>query len=218
MEIIKEFEQEFEGKIVKGFIDSENKEWFNLEDISKILGFIEIKSNKEYVRWRNVNKYTKDNEIEVFATSCERYILEYGIYDLAFIAKNEIAKRFKKWVTRELLPELRKTFKLEVMQMFSKEHQKQMMDELKEYAEIDNKIYVCANKEVNRIVSELWGLDIVIKKADMENLSDDMLKERQKILEEWIESYKIGLSKSLANHTIRRKYKLNQIGKYKKFE
>lgn len=215
---IKEFVQKFEGREVKGFIDSENKELFNLEDVSKILGFTETKKEKLYVKWTRVNKHIENNDVEVFDTSGEKYILEYGIYDLAFIAKNETARRFKKWITRELLPELRKTFKLEVMQMFSKEHQKEMMDKLKDYAEVDNKIYMVANTQVNRIVSELWGLDIVIKKADIETLSKDMLDERQSILEQWIDAYKIGLSKALANHTVRRRYGLKQVGQYKKFK
>lgn len=216
MDKIKEFIQKFEGKEVKGFIDSENKEWFNLEDVSMCMGY--TRNQGKYVRWERINPIIEKLKLEVVSHGGTKYIDESCIYDIAMESQTEIAKQFRRWVTKELLPQLRKTFKLEVMQMFSKEHQKQMMDKLKNYAELDNSIYTVANKMVNAIVSELWGFENPLKKADIEKLSDEMAKERQSILEQWVDAYKIGLSKALANHTVRRRYGLKQVGQYKKFK
>lgn len=97
-------------KNVRGYQSDNGIPQLNLEDVARGLGFVEIKNNIEYVRYRTVRGYLKEVG---FATSCENdelpeYIPENIFYKLCFKAKNEVARKFQDLVTDEVLPSIRK--------------------------------------------------------------------------------------------------------------
>lgn len=93
-------------KNVRGYIDEEGIAFLNLEDVARGLGFIQIKSGKEYVRWDRVTEYLKDFS---FPTSGEnKFIPENIFYKLCMKANNETARKFQDLVCDEILPSIRK--------------------------------------------------------------------------------------------------------------
>lgn len=205
----------FERKDFHGYgeirtaIDKDGQAWFVVKDVCDILG---IKNDRDAIS--KLNKKQKGVGItDTLGGNQEMNIIsEGGLYKLAFTSRKPIAQEFTDWVTDELIPEIRKQLKKEVFDMFSKDTQKEAMSKLKEHDELDKKIYTIANKMVNAIVSEIRGFDKPLNKDEM---PEDMVAERQKVLDEWVRAYKVSLSKSLANHIVRNKYDLRQVGKYK---
>lgn len=93
-------------KNVRGYINQEGTAYLNLEDVARGLGFIQIKSGKEYVRWDRVTEYLKDFS---FPTSGENdFIPENIFYKLCMKANNDTARKFQDLVCDEILPEIRK--------------------------------------------------------------------------------------------------------------
>jgi prophage antirepressor-like protein len=92
------------GEIRTILID--NEPWFVAKDIAKTLGY------------RNTNQSVKDNTDEddrgaspvVTPSGTQNMVVvnESGLYSLIFGSKLEGAKKFKRWVTSEVLPSIRK--------------------------------------------------------------------------------------------------------------
>lgn len=79
---------------------------FDVEQVAKCLGFVQIKNNREYVRWETINRYlTKYLSQEVGKGDL---IPEAMVYKLAFKASNEIAEEFQDWLAVEVLPSIKK--------------------------------------------------------------------------------------------------------------
>lgn len=97
-------------KNVRCYQDEKGVAQLHLEDISRGLGFVQIKNKIEYVRWERVMSYLKEFG---FSTSGEKeklpeYIPENIFFKLCFKAENEIARKFQDIVTDEILPSIRK--------------------------------------------------------------------------------------------------------------
>jgi len=91
---------------VRGYLDKEGTARLNLEDVSRGLGFTEVKNGKEDIMWRRVDDYLRDFG---FGTCAERpdYIPENIFYRLAMKAKNQAAQTFQAEIADEVLPGLR---------------------------------------------------------------------------------------------------------------
>ncbi len=106
MNDIKIFQNPEFGEIRTVMIDDEP--WFVVNDVAASLG---------YSRGRNSLKHIDDDDKRVAPIRSplgggeqETYITnESGLYSLIFGSKMESAKKFKKWVTSEVLPSIRKT-------------------------------------------------------------------------------------------------------------
>lgn len=110
-------------------------------------------------------------------------INELGIYELVFRSRKEEAKQFRRWVY-EMLKTLREKSGLEGFQVFRMmdiDHQKQMMSLLSDLPEATKKDYIKANTIANKVVSELYGFEKMVKKKEM---TPEMLRDRQPILED----------------------------------
>lgn len=102
-------------------IDKNNNPEFNLEDVCMALGYTR-KNNvgKEYIRKELVESITEKLEIQGVSASDTKinitrntdfnvlYITEDSLYDLIFESKVSGARKFRKWVTSEVLPSIRK--------------------------------------------------------------------------------------------------------------
>lgn len=138
-------------------------------------------------------------------TQMMNIIGEKDIYRLVFKSRKPEAEAFQDWVY-ETIRELRRASGLEgyeAFKMLDKEHQKEAMKKLhdsiaasREPVRVD---YIKANTIANKAISNRHGIAKMINKADM---SAEMLKEREKVLEDVItlmelnERYGAGLSVS----------------------
>ena len=97
---------QFEGHVVR-MIEEECEAWFNVNDICTALTF---KNPRDAVQ-RHVDsedvvkRDTPDNQGTI--QSCN-YVNESGMHSLVLGSTKSEAKRFKRWVTKEVLPSIRK--------------------------------------------------------------------------------------------------------------
>lgn len=134
-------------------------------------------------------------------------INESGIYSLIMSSKLPSAKRFKRWVTSEVLPALRKGAGLEAIEalkMLSRENQKRGNAAL--YAaipDIDRATYCKAASITGKEIANRMGLDKRIPKADV---PPEFLSEYDSVFSDVThlmvlnERYGLGLSVSHAIH------------------
>lgn len=102
----------FQNDMFNLAVKLENGEWvFDAERVARSLGFIQIKSDTEYVRWETVNRYLEKS----FSQNVGKgdFIPESAVYKLAFKANNEVAEKFQDWLATDVLPQLRQTGKYE---------------------------------------------------------------------------------------------------------
>ena len=112
------FEKTFKNKelgiMLTSYIDKRQNIWFRGKDVAEILG---------YSKTRDVLSRHVDNEDKkiiccrpqnVDANNCDlrgkyfTFINESGFYSLVLSSKLETAKKFKRWITSEVLPSIRK--------------------------------------------------------------------------------------------------------------
>lgn len=100
--------QTFKNEIFEVAAKIENDQvLFDVEQVAKSLGFVEIKNNKTYVRWRTINYYLKKHVSQDVAKG--DFIPEPLVYKLAFKASNQIAEKFQDWLAIEVIPTIRRT-------------------------------------------------------------------------------------------------------------
>ena len=80
----------------------------NAEDAAKGFGFIEIKNEKEYIRWRTLNSYCHEVGFSQDVAKGD-YIPESLFYMLGMKANNKTAQDFQKWLAIEVIPSIRQT-------------------------------------------------------------------------------------------------------------
>ena len=81
--------------------------WFVGKDVAEALGYVKARNAiREYVAEEDALKQGIPSEGGIQQTTI---INESGLYSLIFGSKLESAKKFKKWVTSEVLPSIRKT-------------------------------------------------------------------------------------------------------------
>ncbi len=154
--------------------------WFCLSDVCKVLDLIPYKVAQ---RLDNdiLSKYTiLDN---LGRTQRANFVNEDGLYDVILDSRKPTARKFRKWITSEVLPSLRKAAGLEAWEAFrmmDKEHQKKAMDIIRGFQEPTKVDYIKANTIADKAVSIKFGLPKMIKKSEM---TPDMLVDRQKLLD-----------------------------------
>ena len=164
MEQLKIFENEEFGQVRTINIDGEP--WFVGKDVAKILGY---KDTSDAMR-RHVDD--EDKLTRCFTDSGQKrelYIInESGLYSVILSSKLPSAKRFKRWVTSEVLPVIRKTGSYE-MDDYSPEMKAILMHD-KKLVKIDNRVtdlenhmtidygeQVVLGDEVNKAVLDALG-------------------------------------------------------------
>ncbi|MFZ7936262.1 phage antirepressor [Bacillus thuringiensis] len=89
-------------------IQLNGKEMFNLENAAWSLGYTKVAKGKTYLRKDRIEKVIQKAGISVVVHDGQPYITEDGLYELIFESETEKAKNFRKWVTSEVLPSIRK--------------------------------------------------------------------------------------------------------------
>ena len=117
MNKLKVFQNEEFGEVRSLVINDEP--WFVGKDVAKALGYENpskairdhVEEEDKKVGVQNVTPYISDN---LGRKQYPTFINESGVYSLIFGSKLPSAKKFKHWVTSEVLPTLRKTGKYEI--------------------------------------------------------------------------------------------------------
>ena len=94
------------GIELTSYIDNKQNIWFQGKDVAKIIGY----SDTDQAIRKHVDEEDK-NKAPVKTTGQVRwctFINESGFYSLVLSSKLETAKKFKKWVTSQVLPSIRK--------------------------------------------------------------------------------------------------------------
>lgn len=99
--------KKFQNNLFQLEVKTENgNALFDAETVARSLGFIQIKNEKEYVRWETINKYLKKQLSHEVGK--KDFISESMVYKLAFKANNSLAEKFQDWLASEVLPSIRK--------------------------------------------------------------------------------------------------------------
>ena len=96
---------------VRAFADENGEPWFVASDVARVLGYDHTphatrlldddEADVHKVDSRSVNGVEQAREVSI--------INESGLYHLVLMSKKPEAKKFRKWVTEEVLPSIRKT-------------------------------------------------------------------------------------------------------------
>ena len=97
----------FENKSIRVVMDESGSPWFNANEICNVLGF----GNP----WQAISTHVDGDDLQKLEAlgnggkQMANHINESGLYALIFGSTKPEAKRFKRWVTSEVLPSIRKT-------------------------------------------------------------------------------------------------------------
>ena len=98
---------QFEDHLVRIQTDEQGNPWFNANDVCGVLGYANPrKAIDDHVDPEDV---TKRDTLTAGGTQQQNHLNESGVYALIFGSTLPTAKRFKRWVTAEVLPSIRKT-------------------------------------------------------------------------------------------------------------
>ncbi|HGN6046032.1 BRO family, N-terminal domain protein [Streptococcus pyogenes] len=162
--------------------------WAVLADIAKALDL-----NPKFIKQRLGDEVVSNNHVtDSLGRQQEMLIVnEFGIYETIFSSRKKEAKTFKLWVF-EIIKQLRQSTGLEgfqVFRMFDKEHQKQAMNRLVNGLQnATKKDLIKANTIANKAVSDLYGYPKMVSKNEM---TENMLRDREPILDETVELIKV---------------------------
>lgn len=150
-------------------IDQNGEPWFVGKDVAQALGYGEGKSLANAVA-NHVDEQDKGVTELMTPGGTQKMVIinESGLYSLCFGSKLEGAKRFKRWVTSEVLPQIRKTGSY-IMPKMTKEMQAIFLLDNRT-AQLDQRITAVENtmtidygqqktlqKTVNRVVVDAMG-------------------------------------------------------------
>lgn len=96
----------YESEEIRSFLDQSGDPWFIANDISSFLGY-RMTSDAT----RLLDEEEKGTQILPTAGGPQKFttVSESGLYSLIFASRRPGAKTFKRWVTSEVLPSIRKT-------------------------------------------------------------------------------------------------------------
>ena len=110
----KAFKNEELGIEINSYIDKQQNIWFRGKDVAEILGYSNLRKaiwnhvdneDKKLICWRTQNGGGNNSDLR---SKYFTFINESGFYSLVFSSKLETAKKFKRWITSEVLPSIRK--------------------------------------------------------------------------------------------------------------
>jgi prophage antirepressor-like protein len=99
---------EFESHALRVNLDAAGQPWFNVSDVCQAL---ELGNPSQAVKSHVDSDDLQKMEVidNLGRTQRANHVSEYGLYALILGSTKETAKRFKRWVTHEVIPSIRKT-------------------------------------------------------------------------------------------------------------
>jgi prophage antirepressor-like protein len=106
------FESDKNNSEIRTFIDENGDIWFVAKDIAKILEIKNISDavsdfDKDEVSSFKLDTFNPDGSFNKQANLL--FLAESGLYSLIMRSRKPVAKPFQKWVTKDVLPTIRKT-------------------------------------------------------------------------------------------------------------
>ena len=98
-----------EGTQVEIILNEKEEPLFEIYSTGMALGHIKYAKGKAYPRKDRIDKDIKNAEISTVVQGGQQYFTEETLYDFMLECKTEKCKPFKKWITHEVLPKIRKT-------------------------------------------------------------------------------------------------------------
>lgn len=209
-------------KGVRGFVDSKGIAQLNLEDISRGLGFVQVKDGKEYVRWERVHGHLTDMGFPQLVG--KEYIPENVFYRLGMKGENESAIAFQNKVADEILPAIRKTggyvgnddLFINVYLPFADSNMKALFKTTLQTVRQQNELIQKQQTEIEYKEDVIVGLVDNISLAEKRQLLNRVVRHKNADFQErWAELYKqfemkyhIDLGKRLTNYNKESKPKL----------
>ena len=110
---MKDLKMLFEGNEVKIIVNEKGEPLFELYSTGMALGYIKQNTINEKIYYQcrkdRVDKTIKSAEIKPLVQDGLKYLTEEQLYDFMLEARTKKCKPFRKWVTAEVLPTMRKT-------------------------------------------------------------------------------------------------------------
>ena len=125
--LVKKYKNDNLGVEIESYIDKQQNIWFKGKDVAEILGYsktrdtlsrhVDNEDKKQLFTYHTSVHKTgtvgKNTSVHKTGTvgksgSIYTYINESGFYSLVLFSKLETAKKFKRWITSEVLPSIRK--------------------------------------------------------------------------------------------------------------
>jgi prophage antirepressor-like protein len=120
----------FENKTIRIIIDNNEEVWFNANETAEALGYMRPRETIKQMVDLDERKYLSEikAKIKIGTQPKTIYLSESGLYNLILQSRLPKAKKFKKWITSEVLPSIRKygNYKLKV------KYEKQLDEVLKD--------------------------------------------------------------------------------------
>ena len=110
----KTFKNEELGIELTSFIDNQQNTWFLGKEVAELLGYSNVRKaiwnhvdseDKKLICWRTQNGDGNNSDLR---GKYYTFINESGFYSLVLSSKLETTKKFKHWITQEVLPSIRK--------------------------------------------------------------------------------------------------------------
>lgn len=160
------FKNEEFGEVRSLVID--NEPWFVGNDIAKTLGY----SNPRDALSRHVDQEDKIPGVVIHDGSQNRnmtIINESGVYSLVFSSKLPSAKRFKHWVTSEILPQLRKTGQYSLQKQLPATYKEALIElvaqiEENEKLQLENKMQ---DQQIQEMKPKVSYYDIILQNKSL---------------------------------------------------
>lgn len=104
----------FEGNEVEIILNEKGEPLFEIYSTGMALGYINKRKNsvgKEYITpyKSRIDRVIESAEITCVCQGVTQYFTEEQLYDFMLEAHTDKCKKFKKWITHEVLPKIRKT-------------------------------------------------------------------------------------------------------------
>jgi prophage antirepressor-like protein len=100
----------FESQHISTIIDNNNKLWVSGNESASVLGYLDAKKaiqrhvdNEDKIKLDNIN-----TDIKINKHPHSIYINEGGLYSLILVSQLPKAIKFKRWITNDILPSIRK--------------------------------------------------------------------------------------------------------------
>ena len=107
--LVKTFKNEELGIEFLSYIDKKLRVWFKAKEVAKLLGYRDTD--------QAIRKHVDDEDRKYFPVETTGYskrgrppifVNESGLYSLVLTSKLETSKKFKRWITSKVLPDIRK--------------------------------------------------------------------------------------------------------------
>jgi len=105
---MKELKMLFENKEVE-ILTINGNAMFEIYSTGMALGYVTKAKNKDYPHKSRVDKTLKNAEISTVVHGVQLYMTENQLYDFMLEAHTEKCKSFRKWVTSEVVPQIKLT-------------------------------------------------------------------------------------------------------------